>query len=562
MAMGYKKRAFIVFLALFFVFSVNAMPPHPKNKNPSGRERTENISNLEGPLYNSMMRSSPSRASGFSGEMHLLVILADFGADIEKSHITGAPLVLTNGPNNKSGYIIPALLLIFLIIQILFKNKKRYMLLNLYLLIVLSCSNDSLNIPTGDPLDFKTSPNYFEQILDTHPNSSFLTMKKYWHDMSNGNLTLNFDIVGPVRVSKGWQYYGRNKKSGLDSYPAQFVGEAVHLVHSQGLVPDFSKYDNNNDGNVDTIIVIHAGSGEEFSNNSNEIWSHSWELNSGKSSGDGKGAIFLDGVWINRYTIQSEYNMSPGDASIGVFCHEFAHVLGLPDLYDTNSETLGVGSWSLMGTGSWGSYAGEDPAPLLAWERSYLGESAWVETVSYSKTAQSITGISGDIETSRKAYKIPLDSANAATSSQYLLIEKKTYTLPYYPGDVPKNKFVPASGFLITHINKNIINSYMNSNKINAGKNRAHGVNIVEADGTNAGGKGLLWSTSENFNFTNYQNMIFTAGEKIQLPTEEGNDDNSPNSNYYINENASSKTGYSGIEIVITSNNSFNINIP
>ncbi|MCL2480843.1 MAG: M6 family metalloprotease domain-containing protein, partial [Spirochaetaceae bacterium] len=471
-------------------------------------------------------------------------------------------------PKNKSGYIIPALLLIFLIVQILFKARKRYILLTAYLLVISSCfDNDSAKINPGDPLHFQTNDiiNVFKNVLGASDakNPVPLTMKKYWEDMSNGKLILNFDIVGPFRVSKGWQYYGRNKSSGADSYPAQFVGEAVKLAIASKEVKDFSIYDNNKDGYVDSVIIVHAGQGEEFWGVSKDaIWSHSWDLNSAKISGDGGGAIRVDGVWINRYTIQPEYNYDPGDASIGVFCHEFAHVLGLPDLYDTSEETFGIGYWSLMSHGSWGDNGtGEDPAPLLAWERAFLGTD-WITIRPYNKTTvtETIPNIL-DIEAGKTAYKIPLDTNNANNATQYLLLERKTQAF-----GVGK-KFVPASGILITHINENIITKYWrtpvplsNANKVNAGRNRVHGVNIVESNGTGLGGKGLLWDRPNlNYVMSSSANMIFLStlgSQRVYRPTPTSattapDSAYYPNSNYHTEEIAISKTGYSGIELLL-----------
>ncbi|MCL2481711.1 MAG: M6 family metalloprotease domain-containing protein [Spirochaetaceae bacterium] len=554
MTMIYKKRALIVFFALVFVFAANAMPPHPKNTNPKGRERTENITRMEEPLYKSMMRSSPARAPALPREMNLLVILADFGSEIDEQLEAGVPLNF----KNKNNYIIPSLLLIFLIIQILFKNRKRYILLNAYLLLILSCTESaSITITTpGDPLHFKTPDivNVFKNILGANDakNPISLTMKKYWEDMSRGNLILNFDIVGPVRVSKGWQYYGRNRQ-GFDSFPGQFVGEAVRLAYSEGYVTDFSKYANLKPGIVDTVIIVHAGQGEEIPGVSKDaIWSHSWTLNAARSNGDGNGAISLGEALINRYTIQPEYNFTPGDAAIGVFCHEFAHVLGLPDLYDTSYETHGVGRWSLMSAGSWGSSGGlgEDPAPLLAWERDYIGGDDWVIIKPVTTTSITIEDIEAN---SKTAYKIPL----SPDESQYFLLERKT------SASGEGKKYVPADGILITHINKKIIAEYIGPNTINEGRNRVHGINIVEALGTGAGGKGALWEANDKYSPTpNHANMVFLKDDQINRPTV-GVDDNFPNSNYYINylppDNEVNKTGYSGKKITVTSESSVSI---
>ena len=58
-------------------------------------------------------------------------------------------------------------------------------------------------------------------------------------------------------------------------------------------------------------------------------------------------------VKVDDYIIQPALSGSTGNKmiEIGIFCHEFGHVLGLPDLYDTDDSSPGIGEWGLMGSG-------------------------------------------------------------------------------------------------------------------------------------------------------------------------------------------------------------------
>ena len=432
-----RKYAFFTAFIIFAALQAEAMPPHPGNSNPSGRERPP--APLEGntTLYQSLMRSSAvsrvSASAPATGTVRVLVLLIQYS-----SSTTGLPFSMDSG-------------------------------------------SDSV---------------FYKNLLE---DNTGLTMTQYYKDMSKDSLTLTFDVYGPYSAANSLEYYGQNLTNGYDRYPATLVAEAVNAADAE---VDFSDYDNDGNGYVDTVIIIHAGPGEEFGADDNTIWSHNWTLSSAASSGDGPGAILHDGVTINNYTIQPEYNNTPGDSTIGVFCHEFGHVLGLPDLYDTYGETNGVGDWSLMSGGSWGSYDGEDPSPLLAWERYRIGGESWI---TISNLAADTTGNSiDDIENSFSAYKISL-----GTSGQYLILEGKKETSS-------SGWYVPESGILITHIDENIISKYIDSNTINAGYDYVHGVNVIEAESDyyDDEGRGSLWNKKFS---TPYGTMSFSAATRNYL---------------------------------------------
>ena len=84
--------------------------------------------------------------------------------------------------------------------------------------------------------------------------------------------------------------------------------------------------------------------------------------------------------WIGDYTVEAE------NGGLGVFAHEFAHDLGLPDFYDTNAGENGTAFWTLMSSGSWMNEGTEDigtkPDYMGPWEKLQLG---WLD---YSVVAE------------------------------------------------------------------------------------------------------------------------------------------------------------------------------
>jgi M6 family metalloprotease-like protein len=357
-------------------------------------------------------------------------------------------------------------------------------------------------------MDPGSTPAFYENMLETGPG---LTMRKYYQDMSQNHLNLEFTVVGPYTVSENLAYYGANGASGAsgDDHSWELVQDTLaEFFADSTYTGGYNQFDNNGDGFADGIFVIHAGRGEETGAAADTIWSYQYSL-----TASGFGPIPApDETKFDIYTIEPEYNYVPGDSSVGVFCHEFGHVLGLPDLYDVKYETDGIGLWSLMAGGQWGSLdIGTDPAPLLAWERYFLGGDDWITLEVLGSSAHVIID---DIETAPgKAFKINLNSPG-----QYLILEGKKRVTDNI------NPFVPADGILITQIHEGIISKYGNTSSVPAyfntvatGFNRVHGINILEAATFHdEAGRGHLWLDSYP-NVAKYANIPFSSETRNYL---------------------------------------------
>ncbi len=155
------------------------------------------------------------------------------------------------------------------------------------------------------------------------------SFKTFYETSSDSQLTISVDVYGWYRADSNYIYYGADSSYGR---AADLVREAVDAAENDGV--DFSLYDNNNNLRVDGILAVHAGPGAEQGSRTQYIWSHRWVLNGGTS-----GQVTYDGVTINDYMINPETRTSGVNSNlvgIGVYCHEFGHNLGLPDLYDTD----------------------------------------------------------------------------------------------------------------------------------------------------------------------------------------------------------------------------------
>ncbi len=305
----------------------------------------------------------------------------------------------------------------------------------LAILVKFSDKNASVNAGNFDTLLFS----------DT---AGVKSLRNYYDEVSYGQLDI---VTVNLPSSTGWKQMPQNHAYYVNaefcteyySYPHNCQKLTEDAVAAVAAYVDFSEYDNDNDGYVDSVIVIHTGTGAEMSGNSNDIWSHKWQTRS---------QPFYNGVRIRSYTIQPEYWLSSGDMTIGVFAHELGHIFGLPDLYDTThlpdgtNTTQGVGYWSLMAYGSWSGpiqsnhHLGGSPAFLDAWSRIQLGWSTATDI--FGSSTRSLP----NVETTAGGIFRLLPYGGG--SQEYFLVENRQ--------KIGFDAYLPGSGLLIWHIDSAI----------------------------------------------------------------------------------------------------------
>ncbi|MDP1623299.1 MAG: M6 family metalloprotease domain-containing protein [Bacteroidales bacterium] len=279
--------------------------------------------------------------------------------------------------------------------------------------------------------------NYMNQV-NYNSTGSF---RDYYIEVSYGQLTVNTTVTVWVTLPNTHDYYGPDTKWG------EFAYQSVVAADNQAAV-NFAEYDNNLDGIVDGVAIIHQGRGQEESGNTNDIWSHSWDLT---SAGYSAAQRTFDGVKVNAYTTMPEKNAT-SMGTIGVMCHEFGHNLGAPDFYDTDYATggsyTGTGKWDLMAGGSWNGASGTKPAHPNAWVKAFMN---WTNPVVLT-TAQS--------KTLRNAQSYPdVVRYNTTTTNEYFLCENRQQT----GFDVG----IPGHGLIIYHVDGTYISTHTSTNNIN-----------------------------------------------------------------------------------------------
>lgn len=277
----------------------------------------------------------------------------------------------------------------------------------------------------------------------------------YFKDMSRGVFDLTFDIIGPVKVSKSATYYGGPSViMGGTDHIGEFITEAVKNADAAYNI-DWSKYDWDGDGEVEQVFVLYAGYGQATGGPTGTIWPNAWTLDEATANNDSNGGFSLDGVFINQYACSNELYQSSGSTpmGLGVFCHEFSHCMGLPDMYDTNySNTPTMGDWDLLASGSYNGPNGIGwcPAGWTSYERAYAG---WLD-IEELKAGDIITGMKDLEDYEGKAYAIYNDNHR---DEFYLLENHKNRGWDAY---------TPEGGLLVIHVDydkalfdNNIVNS-------------------------------------------------------------------------------------------------------
>ena len=200
--------------------------------------------------------------------------------------------------------------------------------------------------------------------IDEYGISCTGSVRDYYRDNSNGMFVPTFDVVGPVKVNRS-QYYVNGTRNGI-----QLMIDACTAADSR---VNFKDYDVNGDGVVDMIYFIFAGLGSYVQgNDSRLLWPHQSDISY-------YGNVRKDGVYLGRYACSNEllggteWSVLEG---IGTMCHEFSHVLGLPDFYDTNNiydgRCVHPDTWSVMAGGADFNY-GRMPCCFSLFERYALG---------------------------------------------------------------------------------------------------------------------------------------------------------------------------------------------
>ena len=327
---------------------------------------------------------------------------------------------------------------------------------------------------------FKTKEprQYFTNMLNQEGFSEYDATgcaREYFLDASNGQFDLTCDVYGPVTLPNNRSYYGGNGITGQDRNPEQMVVDAIKLLDDE---VDFSQYDRDGDGILDNVFLFYAGKGEASGGSAETVWPHAWNLEQAGCS------FTVDGVLVDHYACTCELQGSKPDG-IGTFCHEFSHIMGLPDLYNTMSGgNYTPGEWSVMDYGPYNNDS-RTPPTYSAYERNAMG---WLDVITVSEA------MSVKLEELQKSNKAAI--IGTSRSNEFFLFENRQQT--------GWDTYLPGHGMLIWHID--FVPSIFDGNTVNNDPDHQY-VDLVEANGEGKSSQGAAWPGA-------LEKTSFTSGTK------------------------------------------------
>jgi immune inhibitor A len=300
-------------------------------------------------------------------------------------------------------------------------------------------------------VDFNDVPSMFStsEIYDRYFSPIGTSFRNYYNEVSYNQYTPVGEVHGWYRAPFNSTFYTAGN-NGLGIYPfntQKLVEDVLDIARNDPSI-NWASFDTNGNGYLDSVIIVHSGSEGAMTSyipGMDDFWAHVWGLVFPKT---------IQGKVIDTYALSAEY-LHPLflDQVSGIDCHEFGHLLDLPDLYDYSGNSNGVGDFSLMGSGSWADIA-NTPVHLDAWSKYFLG---------WSNTIENPVGI-----VSIQTAQLNPDNYKYTTSDplEYFMVENRQ--------DILFDSYLPAYGLLIWHINER---QQYNDNEL------CFKVGLIQADG-------------------------------------------------------------------------------
>ena len=305
------------------------------------------------------------------------------------------------------------------------------------------------------PADFANmwnGTNYY--VRDSYGTETHGSVREFYEENSYGNMSVQAEVFGPYRAKKTSSYY----KGTVGSKNVQaLVTEALEAFKKDKKAKKFKDFDVNDDHYVDCVHIIYAGYAADYDGSTiGLIQSHASVLKT--SVMQGAAPIY----YAKRYMITSELagkdSKKEDIAPIGTVCHEYGHILGAPDFYDTdystNGQFYGTGQWDVMASGC-DNQNGRCPAHHNPYTKAYIYN--WVKPMVITPSVKNTMYKIAPSATTASFYRI-----NINETGEFFLVENKEHV-----GFNRGIMFYDHCGLLIYHVINEDLSEYISSNTIN-----------------------------------------------------------------------------------------------
>jgi immune inhibitor A len=326
------------------------------------------------------------------------------------------------------------------------------------------------------PLTYNSAAVWEQALFDSTGATPTGSVYDYYRWVSGNRLRVTGKVVAVIHLDNPKSYYANNSWGLSSSTPQNSYGVIDEALRKCSSSIDWSEFDQDLDGYVDMVWVLHSGMGGENIVTRQDLWSITSRMTQWNDGGAFRTNDLVPGTGayerIDAFSVLPEMSaLHPGaHAEIGTFCHEFGHALGLPDLYDTaplnGLFNAGPGYWSLMSSGAYGGDGASPqyPSHLGAWAASYLG---WAQKV---RPTEDTTMVLGPLERGAPVLDVWFQGE---PSSEHFLVENRQRQ--------GFDRNLPGQGLVVYQVDDAAITSGIPSNHIINSFNTA--LRLVEGDG-------------------------------------------------------------------------------
>lgn len=239
-------------------------------------------------------------------------------------------------------------------------------------------------------------------FFGTSADTGWESLKSYYYKSSYGQLNISGTVLEPYNTGKTTSYYDNLYKQYLkdleayenyetDEYPDsveyQIIKEVLEYYDNQ---IDYSDYDYNDDGYIDSIYLIYTN---DYDESDDSFW---WAYTNEYYTDDYE---YYDNVEADFYVFMSyefffdELNGETIKYNAETLIHETGHLLGLDDYYDyddSNGPDGGIGGGDMMdyNVGDHNAYS----KLLLGWIDPYVvsGTTTTINLESFGKSGDAV----------------------------------------------------------------------------------------------------------------------------------------------------------------------------